>query len=269
MSFKAGQELRKRREDLGLTLRDVENASAAIAAKYGNPEFNLPFSRLSEIETKGIIPSIFRIYALAAIYHHDYREICAWYGVDWNGLPADTEVALVPKTHRFTAITTAMSIKVPVAFDPGFDVRRTTNLARMIQKWGSVPAAFLHGFVDSPHTYAFVGTEDFTMYPIVLPGSFLQIDETKSKVVNEGWRSEYERPIYFIETREEFICSWCNLNQHGQLVLQPHPLSPAVPRVFRHPQDAEIIGQVVAVAMRLDEWLPQPPIPQKKSLNLN
>ena len=106
------------------------------------------------------------------------------------------------------------------------------------------------------------------MYPIVMPGSFLQIDEGDTKVIHEGWRSEYERPIYFIETREEFICAWCKLS-NGELMIQPHPLSPANPRVFRHPREAEVIGRVVGIAMRLQEWRPESSHNGKHAARLN
>jgi hypothetical protein len=130
------------------------------------------------------------------------------------------------------------------------------NLSRMIQRWGVVPLKFIPGFKHGQHLYAFLGMEDFTMYPLLMPGSFLQVDESKTEIVNEGWRSEYERPIYFVETREEYICSWCNLTEGSQLVLQPHPLSPVSPRVLRNLEDAEVLGQVIGVAMRLNEWKP-------------
>jgi hypothetical protein len=39
-------------------------------------------------------------------------------------------------------------------------------------------------------------------------------------------------------------------------VLQPHPLSPVAVRVLRHPQEAEVVGQVVGIALKLGEWLP-------------
>jgi hypothetical protein len=37
------------------------------------------------------------------------------------------------------------------------------------------------------------------------------------------------------------------------LVLQPHPLSPVQPRILKDQQEAEVLGQVVGIAMRLEE----------------
>ncbi len=65
----AGLNLRASRERLGLTMRDVENATLRIAERHGNDEFIVSPSRLSDIETKGLVPSIYRVYSLAAVYH--------------------------------------------------------------------------------------------------------------------------------------------------------------------------------------------------------
>ena len=256
MAIVAGQQLRRIREQLGLSMRDVEAASSSIAAKFENEEFLVAISRLSDIESKGVLPSIYKLFSLSAIYGRDQGELCALYGVSWDQIASARQYARVPKTHIFNALRSASQVDVPTVVDPGFDVRRTTNVVRMIQKWGAVPASFLSHIAASGHTYAFIGSEDFTMYPLVMPGSFVQVDETRNRVSNEGWRSEYERPIYFIETREEFVCAWCKVSE-GQLMVQPHPLSPSTPRVFRYPQEAEVIGQVVGIAMRLDNWKPE------------
>jgi len=108
------------------------------------------------------------------------------------------------------------------------------------------------------------------MYPLLLPGSFVQIDETENQIKNEGWRSEYERPIFFVETRDGYVCCWCTALDSHQIMLQPHPLSPVAPRVLKHPQEAEVIGKVVAVAMRLDELsFSEPSAPKKARPALN
>jgi transcriptional regulator with XRE-family HTH domain len=249
----AGKSLRALRERLGLTMRDIETSSARLAEKYRNEEFSIPPSRLSDIETKGILPSIFRLYTLAIIYRRDFRELLSWYGVDLNNVAADLGMIAPPRSHLSETLSGMASVQVPIRLDPGFDEHRTANLGRMVEQWGLVPLSYLAQFAQSDFTYGYIGTQDFTMYPIIPPGSFVQVDEEKNKVLEGAWRSEYERPIYFVETREGHTCCWCSMRK-DDVILQPHPLSPVPVRVLRHPQEAEIIGQVVGVAMKLTEW---------------
>ncbi len=162
-------------------------------------------------------------------------------------------------------------VQVPLALDPGFSSQKTMNLGRMIQQWGLVPLSYLSQLLPGNYTYGYIGLEDFTMYPLLMPGSFVQIDESKNELEQRAWHSEYERPIYFVETRDGYVCTWCSMSE-DRLVLQPHPLSPTPPRSLRTPQEAEILGQVVGVAMRLGEWtsldVQPPPAPSgRKELN--
>src|SRR5206468_2979692 len=158
-----------------------------------------------------------------------------WYGVDLNNIPADLGLVSPPKSHVSDALAGLASVQVPVRMDPGFDDRRTTNLGRMVEQWGLVPFAYLAQFANSDFTYGYVGNQDFTMYPILPPGSFIQVDEAKNKIVEGSWRSEYERPIYFVETREGHTCCWCSMRRED-VILQPHPLSPVPIRILKHPQ---------------------------------
>lgn len=264
MEVNGGHRLRSLREALGCTMRDVESASLQIARRLGNEEFAIPPSRLSDIETKGVVPSIFRLYSMAAIYRRDYRELLCWYGIDLNEIHLDAGGTQPPSSHLSTMSSSMAQVSVPVAFDPAFSLEKATNLGRMIEKWGVVPLSYLSALAtDNRYTYGYVGSEDFTMYPILPPGSFVQVDERRNKAAEGAWRSEFERPIYFIETREGFVCSWCYVRR-DTIVLQSHPLSPTPVRMLRHPQEAEIIGQVVGVAMRLGDWqVLAPPVEPK------
>ncbi len=262
-----GQQLRGLREQLGLTMRGVENASTILAQRHGSTEFAISLSRLSDLETKGVVPTIHRIYSLAVIYRCDFKDVLRWYGVDLDDLSNDLGVLAPPKSHVSKAIQGSGTVRIPVRLDPGFDPRRTSNLGRMIEQWGLVPLAYLGQFAQNTFTYGYVGTEDFGMYPLLLPGTFVQVDETKNRVVAGMWRSEYERPIYFVETREGFTCSWCDV-MGDTLVLRPHPLSPVTPRMMRFPREAEVVGQVVGIAMRLGDCRPvdSGPAPKGRSV---
>jgi transcriptional regulator with XRE-family HTH domain len=76
-----GLKLRSVREELGLTLRDVHAASLRLAARHRNRRLAISPGRLSMIETKNEVPSIFRVYALSIIYRRDVKELMSFYGL--------------------------------------------------------------------------------------------------------------------------------------------------------------------------------------------
>jgi hypothetical protein len=54
------------------------------------------------------------------------------------------------------------------------------------------------------------------------------------------------------ELRDEYICSWCEIRDNHLLAV-PYPNSRCEIRQFSYPREAEIIGRVTGVAMRLAE----------------
>lgn len=82
LGLSPGQWLRELRPRRGLKMKDVEDASAALAQAYDNDEFRVSASRLSEIENLDLTPNIFKLYSLAAIYRVSYAELLKVYGVD-------------------------------------------------------------------------------------------------------------------------------------------------------------------------------------------
>src|SRR5690349_15798937 len=95
----AGQKLRRARERLNLRVRDVELASQKIAEKYHNDEFEILINRLSEIENRGLVPSVHKLYSLCAIYRLHFEEVLEWFGIALASAPTDAKFAQVPNTH--------------------------------------------------------------------------------------------------------------------------------------------------------------------------
>lgn len=247
----ARQKLKKVRERLGLKFRDVEEASLAIAARRNNDEFVINLSRLSDIENKGTVPSIYRLYTLCVIYRLELTEVLGWYGINLSALPADAASVELERTHLLGFHPEEGDIQVPLSLDPGFDPRRTSYLSRVIQRWGTVPLLLLGNFDLKNHRYGLIGTEDWSMYPMLQPGSLVLIDETRRKVANSGWSNEFQRPIYFLEHRKGYSCCWCTLNE-SSIMLQPHPASMCSPEIFLYPDEIDVLGQVTGVAMLLN-----------------
>lgn len=250
--YEPGQKLRSARERLRLRYRDVEEASLFIAHERGNDEFTIGLSRLADIENKGTVPSIYRLYSLCAIYGLDFAAVLGWYGVFLERLAQDAGKSAAGQTRPvdFHCPETAR-IDFPTDLDPRIDLRHTNYLSRHIRAWGRLPILLLNSLDLRHRRYAFIGSDDWFMYPLIAPGSFVQIDETKRRVAKDGWAHEHERPIYFLEHRNGYRCAWCT-ERNGTLVAIPHSASNAAPEIFHYPGEAEIIGQVVAVAMRFD-----------------
>ncbi len=248
-----GQKLRLVRERLSLRFRDVQDASQKIAEKRHNDDFIVLASRLSDIENKGVMPSVHRLYSLCAIYRLDFEEVLRWYGIDLSCLVDDGQSAEVPRTHELRSGAGRLgNVLFPLSLDPGFDPSRTSYLTRMIQRWGKIPLLLLDSLdLSGGLRYGFIGTNDWFMYPLVQPGSFVVIDESKRRIVNSGWTGELDRPIYFIEHRSGYYCGWCVQNQE-RIAMLPHPASGSMPLTFEA-GEVDIIGQVTAVAMPLSQ----------------
>lgn len=248
-----GLRLKRVRERLNLRYRDVEEASNQLANRHNNDEFIIALSRLSDIENKGTVPSLFRLYSLCTIYRLDIHEVLEWYGIELSAQAADAAAIQIERTHMigFGRHLTG-DVQVPLALDPGLDTSKTTYLSRVIQRWGKLPLALLAGLDTKNHRYAFIGSDDWSMYPLLQPGSLLLIDDSPRKIVSSGWANEFERPIYFFEHSNGYACSWCTV-MDKKLMLQPHPASMCSPEVYSFPGEIDLIGQVTGVAMRLDQ----------------
>lgn len=252
-----GQRLREVREKLRLRFRDVEQASRKIAKLRKNQEFAIGLSRLADIENKGTLPTVYRLYSLCAIYRLDFHVVLGWYGISIDALSVDAAQLTLTETHMVGFDSPEPSTTLaPLSMTADFDPAKTSFISYQVRQWGRIPMSALGGSDLRRKRYAYIGSEDWFMYPILFPGSFVQIDDTRRRVAKEGWSHECERPIYLVEHRSGYTCAWCT-ERGGLLILQPHSSSKEAPQLYRHPGEAEVLGQVIAVAMRLDQAKPR------------
>lgn len=258
IAVRPGEQLKDVRSRLGITTRDVTEKSQRIADAEGNEEFYISNAWLTQIENTEATPSIYKLYSISTIYHIKFTDLLLLFGVDLHKIGSHQMAMPLDQTHltNIEADDGDRTVSFPVRFDRGFNLENTNLLSRMVEIWGEVPISLIQ-HLDVRHAhYGYVGLDDYTLWPILRPGTFVQIDARFKKVQSFKWRIEFERPIYFVELRDGYACSWCEL-QGNQLLLVPHPLSPCGVRQFLHGTDAEIVGQVTGIAMRIadaSEW---------------
>lgn len=248
---RSGSRLKELRVRLGISLREVEQESHKIAGARGSQEFVVSNHWLTKLENGDRTPSIYTLFSLSAIYKIKFSEMISLFGLDLEWLGKYQRGSRGKQTHLLDAERgdTDRPVPFPVHFDPSFRVEDTNLISRMVEVWGEIPVSFIEGLNVRRNLYGYIGLEDHTMEPLLRPGSFVLIDERFRKVQAGPWRTEWDRPIYFIELRDGFACSWCEM-AGDTLLLVPHPLSPSPHRRFDS-RSAEIVGQVVAVANRL------------------
>ncbi len=194
-----------------------------------------------------------RLHRVGAIYRVHWSSIFTLFGCNLSDFDRDQAMFAPPKTQLATgAGEPEETITVPLRSREELRLDRTNLLSRLAEIWGEIPIRLIQHLDLRNGVYGFVGMLDRTMFPIIRPGSIVQIDQDQRKIVPSRWENEHDRPIYFVELRGEFICSWCELRD-GYLSAVPHPLSKCEVRRFAYPREAEIVGRVIGVTMRLVE----------------
>jgi hypothetical protein len=83
------------------------------------------------------------------------------------------------------------------------------------------------------------------MWPLLPPGTLLQLDPKKRTVTDGSW-SEFERPVYLIEYGGRFQC--CYAQRKGDLLLLiSHAESPRQPITSVPYKTAKVRGQLAPI----------------------
>jgi len=240
-----GFRLRQIRERLGLTYRDVQRASLALARAHTRPQFALHISRLAEIENGGVVPSLHKLYALAVVYHLSPLEISRWYDIPLDRFLGEAASFPAPQTHLMGSPACLHGAE---EFAPASVPDRTEFIARSSAECGGIENVL--NSENRHHRYGCIGLRDRRMEPILRPGSVVLVDVSVRRLQESAWSNEYDRPMYFVELHDGYRCGW--FQQEGsRLAMQPHPLSRCMPESWKTPDDAEIVGRVVGVVTRL------------------
>jgi transcriptional regulator with XRE-family HTH domain len=238
----AGERLKSFRNRSKITVRQVESASERIAAAKGDKRFRISNSWLVQLENSSAEPGICKLFSLSAIYNIAFCDLVQLYDVDIDEIEKYRTVAEPNKTQLFEE---QMSY-------PGSILKSDGNKTSLVRDEEAVAPGLVARTPAGNVCYGYIGTSDLTMYPLIRPGSYVCIDAAQTKLQPGGWRNEYERPIYFVEMRGGFACSWCEVDA-GHLLIIPHHSSPQTIRRLAYPREAEIVGRVTSFNTRCVE----------------
>ena len=120
-----------------------------------------------------------------------------------------------------------------------------TAMHRLLTVWSDVPLLLMLDIDRERGPLVLVGLADRMMWPLLPPGSLLQLDSKVRTVENRPWL-EFERPIYLVEYRGKFHV--CHAQRRGDtLRLISHPESLAPPSLSVPSKEAKVRGQVTPI----------------------
>jgi transcriptional regulator with XRE-family HTH domain len=235
-----GVRLRTIRQQLKLTLREVEERSLRFARKWGKKHYQISASWLVRVEREGHDLTVNKLLVLADIYNLPAEQLLE--AID----PVDARPMLlrplsIPNATMLTGgpLEEQARYLLPDTHDPVQPPDQTTLLSA-----GDNSLA-------GPYRRGIIGKRDRTLDPMIPAGSIVHIDSRKRAISSrKNWTHEFHRPIYFLMTRDSYLCGWCELDTQSEwLTLIPHPLSSASSRRWKYREEIENIGRVAFVAI--------------------
>src|SRR5258708_4449536 len=208
MASAAGEQLKALRGRLGMTTRQVERFSQQVADTKNNPEFYISHAWLTNIETGEFTPSIYKLYTLSAIYRYKFADLFGFFGLRLDEMTKDILSIRLPTTHLIgkAADLEGEGLSLPTHFEPEFQLEKTSLLPRLIENWGKIPVSMVSHLNFGKALYGYIGLEDFTLYPLLRPRAFVEIDSRQNKIKPADSRTEFEPPLSLVALPDGSIC---------------------------------------------------------------
>jgi transcriptional regulator with XRE-family HTH domain len=237
-----GAAFRAIRRQWGLSLREVEERSARLAQEWGDESYQISASWLARVERGKHELTVPKLIALATIYNQPPEELLSHCRPGEIGPPQNHQLPGPNTTLLLTdgPLDEQARYLLPDRFTTDSPPEQTTLLP---------PEA---GPLPSQYRRAIIGRQDRTLDPMIRAGSILKIDTQKRTIASrKEWTNEFDRPIYFLLTHAGYVCGWCELDKESiWLTLITHPLSHATSQRWRYRKEVEVVGRVVAGAIR-------------------
>jgi transcriptional regulator with XRE-family HTH domain len=238
-----GAQLRLARSRTGLSLRQVEERCAQLASQRGIPACRISAGWLDRVESYNRGLSALKLFALALVYNlgpEDMLALCQ------NELDTPEQVVQIASPNSTSLLSEGPVEPYLRAWLPESLMTGPPPDSTMLLQGdqGPLPPHFRRGVI---------GRHDHTMEPMVLPGAVVLIDSWRRTIAKpKAWNSEYDRPIYFLYTRNGCHYGFCELDRKEDwLRLVPHSLSVQREELrWRYRKEVEVIGTIVALFTR-------------------
>jgi len=241
--------LRRARRRAALSFREASAMSRKIADSLGDERYFAASGSLSDYEARDTPPR----------HIHKVLTLCLLYGVQFSEFLNAAGIAIEELGRD----------EIPARFMSGSDRVGTGGGTPEIQIRNPTLDSLLARFVELPfflrkyleplsgmkklslRDFFWIGTDVAALHPYLKGGLLLIINRHKKKVIPLRSMPLWRQPLYVLETRTGgYLCACCSL-ENGVLIAHPYLTDFQPSLQFRNRHDAEVVGQVFAIARRL------------------
>lgn len=244
-----GELLRAARSTMKLSLRDASAMSRTLADLLGDNRFFVSQSSLCDYEVLDSPPRHFhKAIALCAIYGLNFHHLLRCMGL------IEEDAGLEPMPDDFIPERQAAGKGTVVGERPQLE----GFVGELLKQSGPIPLFLrkslrtITGLHELSLNHVFwTGGEETVLNPNLAGALLVAVNRRRRKPVHLLSRPPWQQPLYLLQKRDgSYVCASCSV-ENGSLVVHPYSERLYRPTRFPYPQEVEVIGQIVAIARRL------------------
>jgi transcriptional regulator with XRE-family HTH domain len=243
-----GQLLKRTRTQRNLSIREAAAMSRIIAEILKDDRYTTSPSSLSDYELRNLPPRDFhKIITLCSIYGLSFESVMKRLGMDVA--EAGTEWMLDRHLSRAEPVVAAGRR------DP--ENVGTGPVEKLLEQLQEIPLFLrdsLGYFAGSAHVslddFFWVGGDDDPLHPYLVDGLLAMVNRRRKAPLHFASKPWWQQPLYIVLMREGVYVACCCSVENGLLVIHPYSRDFHRSAQYRLHQDAEVVGQIVAIMRR-------------------
>jgi hypothetical protein len=248
---KLGHLLRSSRTKMNLSLREASAMSRQIVELLGDKRYFVSPSSLSDYEVLDTPPRHFhKSVTLCSLYGLQFQAFLKTIGIELESLGQESMPdRLVGRASQQGSVDSVDVNRKPT--QGGF-------LGELLRDCGEVPF-FLRDCMEGISGLPDVSLDDFfwtggernALHPYLINALVVVVNRRKRRPVHFRAKPLWQQPLYVILKRDgTYLCACCGI-ENGTLMVHPYSRQFYRPIQLRHHDEAEVMGQVVAIARKL------------------
>jgi len=244
-----GQLLKSTRRKMNLSVREVAAKSRAIAEILKDDRYITSPSSLSDYELRNTpLRDFHKIITLCSIYGLHFESVMKRMGID----VAEAGKESMLERYLFRSEPTATAKRGDV------ETVGTGFVEKLLGDSQEIPLFLRNSlgyFSGSAHVslddFFWVGGDDDPLHPYLADALLVMVNRRRKTPFHFASKPWWHQPLYIILMREGVYLACCCSVESGLLVIHPYSLDFHPSAQYRLHQDAEVVGQIVAIMRRL------------------